>query len=489
MTTPLARLAMAGALVLVTTTGGAFGALAATGPAPSPPTHVSDGERATSSPFLKADGKVADTSTTSGLQAEGDVVELASACPSGKIVNKVYDAQSFESGLPFAPEPEGSWTTVTGSAPHGQVNARSDLAVDAAQQDQAAWLQTTAAAVPTSGSLYMQFAYRGTLDNGEGGIYVNNWGGALESAPSWTRVYLDVTATNGTFESGWVYAGFENWLPGSATGPTDFEIDDVRFYSCASAPNAGVRGDWSGEGTVDLLGTHTTGDLYLYPGLGNGKVGGGTKIGSGWGDFNWQGSPGDVTGDRRTDLVGRKADGSLYLYAGRGAGSFASGVKVGSSWQSMTSMATPGDMNLDGRPELLARRVDGTLHVYSFSSTGALSYLKQVGSGWNGMTWIIGMGDLNGDRRGDTVGVNQDGCIYAYTTSTSLTLGSVRKVGCGWGTMNWLTSPGDMDRDGFGDLIARRSDGTLWFYRGRSGGGVLAGIQVGSGWQGMQRIL
>jgi hypothetical protein len=486
MTTPLARLAMAGALVLVTTTGGAFGAHAATGPDPQPNHLSTTTDRQTSSPFRKADGKLAGTSTTGTTAA--DVTELASACPSGQVVGKVYDAESFESGLPFAPDPPGSWTTVTGSAPNGQVYAHSELALDPSQ-DQTSYLQTTAAPVPTTGSLYMQFAYRGNVDNGDAGLYVNDWMGSLASSSSWSRVYLDVTSTNGTSASGMAYAGFDNWLPATGAGPTDLEIDDVRFYSCTTAPNAGVRGDWSGEGTVDLLGTHTTGDLYLYPGLGNGKVGGGTKIGSGWGDFNWQGSPGDVTGDRRTDLVGRKADGSLYLYAGRGAGAFASGVKVGSSWQSMTSMATPGDMNLDGRPELLARRSDGTLHVYSFSSTGGLSYLKQVGTNWNGMTWIIGMGDLNGDRRGDTVGVNQDGCIYAYTTSTSLSLGSARKVGCGWGTMNWLTSPGDMDRDGFGDLIARRSDGTLWFYRGRSGGGVLAGIQVGSGWQGMQRIL
>lgn len=489
MTTPLARLAMAGALVLVTTSSAALGALAATGPDPVPPKHLAGpSERTASAPFVAPDGKTTDTSASADVLAAGEVTDLATACPAGQVVSKVHDAQSFESGLPIAPDPAGSWTTVTGSAPHGQVFAHSDLAVDATQE-QTSWLQTTEAAVPTTGRLYLQFAYRGNLDNGEGVVYVNEWSGALASSASWSRVYLDVTATNGTTESGWVYAGFDNWLPAEATGPTDLEIDDVRFYSCAAAPNAGVRGDWSGEGTVDLVGTHTSGDLYLYPGLGNGKVSSGTKVGSGWGDFDWKGSPGDVTGDGRTDLVARKADGSMHLYAGRGAGAFSSGVQVGSSWQAMTSLATPGDMNVDGRPELLARRSDGTLHVYSFSTTGRLSYLKQVGTSWNGMTWIIGMGDLNGDRRGDTVGVNKDGCIYAYTTSTALSLGSARKVGCGWGTMNWLTSPGDMDRDGLGDLIARRADGTLWFYRGRSGGGVLTGIQVGSGWQGMQSIL
>ena len=253
-------------------------------------------------------------------------------------------------------------------------------------------------------------------------------------------------------------------------------------------PVSGVRGDWTGEGSVDLLGTLSDGSLWLYPGRKDGTVSRGSQVGSGWGGSTWLGSPGDVNGDRRTDLVSRRSDGTLWLYAGRGAGGFAAGVQVGSSWGAMTSIATPGDMDGDGRPDLLARRSDGTLHMYSFTASGSLRYLRQAGSGWNGMSWIVGMGDLSGDRRGDVVAVRaSDGALFGYRGSASGLTGT-GQIGSGWNGMTWLTSPGDVNADGKGDLIGRKANGTLWFYAGRASG-VSNGKQVGSGWNGMTRIL
>ncbi len=446
-------------------------------------------------PGDKAPGnKTSRSMTSSSSEAVTDgFEELASSCPIGQVLGKVYDVQSFENGLPYA-EYSSGWGTTTpadGRAPHGTWIARTEM--DAYPADEVNWLNSTYEQVDTSKKLYLSFSFRGSYPEPAGGptnlaVWVNDANVTLRPMSTWTQVQLDVTsarATNGGFAD--VY--FDLYADGSNPDASWAEVDDVRLYTCTPAPNAKVRGDWTGEGKVDLIGTRTDGTMLVYPGLGNGKVSAGQVVGYGWDEYDWKGSPGDVTGDGRTDLIARKPDGTMWLFAGAGAGGLRAGKQIGSGWGAMTALATPTDMDRTGRPELLARRSDGTLHVYTFTSTGTLSYLKRVGTGWNNMVWIIGMGDLNNDGRGDTVGVHSNGCIYAYLTTSALALGSARQQGCGWGSMNYLTSSGDMNGDRLGDLIARRADGTLWFYKGRSGGGVVNGVQVGSGWGSMGSIL
>ena len=251
-------------------------------------------------------------------------------------------------------------------------------------------------------------------------------------------------------------------------------------------PVSGVRGDWTGEGSVDLLGTTSDGSLWLYPGRKDGSVGSGSQVGSGWGGSTWIGSPGDVDGDRRTDLLARRSDGTVWFYPGRGAGGFGSAKQFGSGWNSMTAIATPGDLDGDGVLDLVARRSDGTLHLYRLTAVGG-RYTGQIGSGWNGMTWIVGMGDLNGDRRGDVVAVRNDGKLFGYAGSGA-GLSNLGQIGSGWGGMTFVASPGDLNADGRGDLVGRNANGTLWFYAGRASG-VSSGTQIGSGWNGITRIL
>jgi hypothetical protein len=490
--------------------GGLSAALAAQAPASAAPTDPArPGSRVTTveSPSWAqlqdnvAAGRAPRDSARPGARALGDgaaapaaaePTELASACPAGTIQGTTFDTEGFESGLPFEPEPAGSWTVQTGTAPEGSAYASSTLAVEAQQQDQAAFLQATASSHPTLGALYLSFAYRGesTDDGAERLVYANDWAGSLAPSAQWTRVYLNVTSIANTVDTGVLYTGFENALAGTALDGSVFEVDDVRVYTCVPIPNAGVRGDWTGEGTVDLLATTASdGTLWLYPGKGNGTLGKARRIGGGWGGFTWLASPGDVTGDRRTDLVARNADGALLLYAGRGDAGFSAARAVGKGWNTMTALATPGDMNLDGRAELLARRTDGTLHLYTFTSTGAVQRVKQIGQGWNSTRLVIGRGDLNGDKRGDLIGIRDDGTMWVYTVTASLTYGAARQVGSGWSSMDLVSSPGDLNRDGYNDLVARRTDGTLFFYAGRAGGALAPAAQVGPGWQVFSNVL
>ncbi|WP_143598374.1 FG-GAP repeat domain-containing protein [Phycicoccus duodecadis] len=431
----------------------------------------------------------AQRSTGSTVQREGTVARVTppaidATCPAGQFVTTTYAVEGFESGDVPNPEYSEGWTVGApedGDAPEGSNVAMTTAAPEGRTDNVVNPLYSPV----DPGGLFVSLTYRGTFEPGEAGLFINDGSEALAPSAEWRTIVRDATSVN-AYDLVDVYVDLVTDVPGSTS---HVEIDDVHAYRCEPDPVSGVRGDWTGDGLVDLLGTTTGGDLWMYPGRGNGRVSSGSRAGSGWDEYSWVGSPGDVSGDRRTDLVARDEAGALWLFAGQGRATFAPRRQVGSGWQSMTALATPADMDLDGQAELLARRSDGTLHLYSFTPTGGLRYDRQVGTGWNGMAWIIGMGDLDGDRRGDTVGVSaRDGCLYAYRTTTAVTLGRSTKVGCGWQGMTWLTSPGDLDRDGLGDLYARRSDGSLWFYRGRVGGGVRSGVQVGSGWNGMETI-
>jgi hypothetical protein len=428
-----------------------------------------------------ADGKLARSATV----AEVTPPEIATTCPSGQVVSKTYAVAGFEDGQVPNPEYSNGWTVGVPddrNAPAGTQVAMTSSEIGAPTDN----VINPVFSLVDPGSLHVALTYRGTFAQDEVGLFINDGSGSLAPTAQWRTIYLDAASVNnyGLIE---VYVDL---VTGAKQTESHVEIDNVRAYACRAIPVSGVRGDWTGDGLVDLLGTTSEGDLWMYPGKGNGAVRSGTQTGSGWDIYNWVGSPGDVTGDRRTDLVSRDGDGVMWLYPGVGNATFLARRQVGSGWGAMTALATPTDMDLDGLAELLARRSDGTLHLYSFTSTGGLKYRRQVGSGWNGMSWIIGMGDLNGDRRGDTVGVNRaNGCLYAYTTTTALSLGRATQVGCGWQGMTYLTSPGDMNGDRLGDLVARASDGSLWFYQGRLGGGVRSGIKVGSGWTGMAAII
>jgi FG-GAP-like repeat len=409
---------------------------------------------------------------------------VASTCPAGQVVSRTYAVEGFEDGTVPNPEYSDGWTV---GAPEGDdAPEGSKVAMSTAEPEGRTDHVINPLFSPVApGSLYVSLTYRGTFAPGESGLFINDGSEALVPSPEWRTIYRDATSVN-AYDLVDVHVDLVTDVPGSTS---HVEIDDVHAYTCAAVPVSGVRGDWTGDGLVDLLGTTTGGDLWMYPGRGNGRVNAGTRVGSGWDEYPWVGSPGDVSGDRRTDLVARDEAGVLWLFAGQDRATFAPRRQIGSGWGPMTALATPADMDLDGLAELLARRADGTLHLYSFTPTGGLRYDRQIGTGWNGMAWIIGMGDLDGDRRGDTVGVNaHDGCLYAYRTTAAVTLGHATRVGCGWQGMTYLASPGDLDRDGLGDLLARRSDGSLWFYRGRVGGGVRSGVQVGSGWNGMETI-
>lgn len=72
-------------------------------------------------------------------------------------------------------------------------------------------------------------------------------------------------------------------------------------------------GDFDGDGVADLLAINrTNATLYIYQGLGNGKIGEARRIGAGWGGF----IPftADIDRDGLIDLCSLRPDGQLFWY-------------------------------------------------------------------------------------------------------------------------------------------------------------------------------
>lgn len=176
--------------------------------------------------------------------------------------------------------------------------------------------------------------------------------------------------------------------------------DDVNFLNGQivevgtgwNAMSAIVAGhDFNGDGRTDVLAREkSTGHLWLYPGLGTGKVGARVKIGTGWNSMREITSVGDLDHDGHADVVAiRASDNCMYFYGGRGNGTLKPGVRKSCNWVGYDQVAAIGDFNGDGHADWVSRRKsDGTLFLYRGDGAGGHGSRAQVGTGWNSIKII-----------------------------------------------------------------------------------------------------
>ncbi|MEV5429860.1 trypsin-like serine protease [Streptomyces sp. NPDC052701] len=154
-----------------------------------------------------------------------------------------------------------------------------------------------------------------------------------------------------------------HYVPASGTWATKQLADNWKTRTRIVTP-----GDVTGDYLPDLLSVDSAGDLWIYPGKGNGTFAARVKAGSGWNQYNSLRGHGDFTGDGKTDLITRsKSNGDLYLYKGTGksgTGAFSTRVKVRSAWTGYNAFDAVGDITGDGRADFLARTPGGTLYLY-----------------------------------------------------------------------------------------------------------------------------
>uniref|UniRef100_A0AAU2UVT4 S1 family peptidase n=1 Tax=Streptomyces sp. NBC_00003 TaxID=2903608 RepID=A0AAU2UVT4_9ACTN len=250
-----------------------------------------------------------------------------------------------------------------------------------------------------------------------------------------------------------------------------------------TAPMGLAAGKFTATGQPDLIGTHPSGTLQLFPGAGHHTAGQPVTIGSGWGGMS-QLTPGEFAGNKHSDLLALDKDGTLWAYPGtgklNGTQTLGNRVQIGRSWQSMTLLAA-GDFTGHGNRDLLALDKDGTLWAYpgtgKLNGTQTLGNRVQIGRSWQSMT-LLAAGDFAGNGRSDLIARDKDGTLWAYPGTGKLngtqTLGNRVQIGRGWQSMTLFTA-GDFAGTGHTDLVTRDTDGAIWAY---PGSGKLNGMQT-----------
>lgn len=236
--------------------------------------------------------------------------------------------------------------------------------------------------------------------------------------------------------------------------------------------------DVTGNRIGDVFAVDQAGRLFLYGGIGGGRVTLSRVYGTGW-DALRLFAPGDWNGDGRADLVGADAAGDLWLYPGAGSGAFGAKSKIGNGWNGFR-IVPGGDMNGDRRADLLAIDPDERLWLYPGNGLGSFSRRIQVGNGWGGFD-LFAAGDANRDGRNDILSIDASGRLWYYAGRGGGYFAMRKQVGNGWLGFGFA-SGADLNADGYGDLVGRDPNGVLWFYAGRYGGTFAMRQQIGVGW-------
>jgi hypothetical protein len=312
--------------------------------------------------------------------------------------------------------------------------------------------------------------------------YTPQPGDVAEYSDAHVGIYTGGPATSPTVISGnW-------WYPDRNTGQV-YEEANTRTNGAGAALSGYISAPSVAGPTSppDVIARRTDGLLFLYQGNGHGgwKTGT-TQIGNGWNQFTAIIGVGDFTGDGTPDIIARRTDGQLFLYQGNGHGGWKTGTtQIGNGWNQFTAIIGVGDFTGDGTPDIIARRTDGQLFLYQGNGHGGWKTgTTQIGNGWNQFTAIIGVGDFTGDGTPDIIARRTDGQLFLYQGNghggwkTGTT-----QIGNGWNQFTAIIGVGDFTGDGTPDIIARRTDGQLFLYQGNGHGGWKTGTtQIGNGW-------
>jgi uncharacterized protein with LGFP repeats len=185
------------------------------------------------------------------------------------------------------------------------------------------------------------------------------------------------------------HTGHQNLRPAIAAG--------VSFANANLVLNVG---DWDGDGLGDAITRiASSGDLFLYRGLGAGRLAPGTLVDT----RNFNGvtelaPAGDVNGDGKPDLIARKA-GSVVLFPGAGTAPLGTAVTLRDAVTG-DGLLSLGRWNADSTLDLAVR--NSAPLTWLPNSTDAP---RSLAGDLSGLGIAISAGDVTGDGRVDLLGV------------------------------------------------------------------------------------
>ena len=250
---------------------------------------------------------------------------------------------------------------------------------------------------------------------------------------------------------------------GTIQGPGPEEMSDL------------VSGEFTRDGSTDLIGTDSAGYLWLYPGTAAKTFGPRRLIGSGWQNYR-ELTIGRVNRDAFDDLVTiETATGKLWMYPGTAGGyNFGTRVQIGAGWTPYRDLVI-GKINRDEYDDLLTvNGTSGALMLYAGNATGpTFNAGVQYGSGWACCKELT-LGHFNADDYVDLLTVDTTGKLRLYAgneTAATFNGGIDSGAGTGWTDRKELTSF-TFGGDQVSSLLAQNTDGSVTWYRPLPGTGI-----------------
>lgn len=230
------------------------------------------------------------------------------------------------------------------------------------------------------------------------------------------------------------------------------ESSAVSLGSPGAAWSVIETGDFHGNGTTDILFQSTSGavaDWQLQSGAASAALL--DTAPSGWSIIG----TGDLDGNGTDDIALRYTDGTIGEWHVQN-GQVASASIIGAIPNTWTCAAV-GDLNGDGTADLLFLSSDGTVAdwVIKNGQEQSANVLGDMNSSWS----IAGIGDLQGNGQNDIILRDPAGNVYAWMMQN----GSVTsQVLLGSPGTNWqIAGIGDYTGNGTDDILFRGQDGTM----------------------------
>jgi len=294
---------------------------------------------------------------------------------------------------------------------------------------------------------------------------------ALNGGAGIDTALLNVLSTAAT----WERSG-GGWTVTSADGiDTIINIERLQFLDLAVSL-AAPASDLTGDGASDILWLEMSSQFLGFYGMDGSTVAGWGSIGIGAAGWTLVGK-GDFTGDGTTDLLWQSDTGDVGLYEMSG-GTVASWISVNSGTSGWSVVGT-GDYNGDATNDVLWQN-DGSFFVGLYEMDGGVATWANIGTapGWT----IIGSGDFTGDGTDDILWQeDSSGFVGFYEMSDSAVAawGSIGVGAAGWN----MVGIGHFNGDGTDDILWQSDTGDVGFYQ-MDGGAVAAWVGVNSGTSG-----